>query len=170
MNRGSLGAREMNMQLQQLLNPHQVNEPMIERFGWQFRLRDKVIQTENDYDKEVFNGDIGQIIKIEPEERELTIRFDDRDVPYDFGELDEVSLAYAITIHKSQGSEFPAVVIPLAMQHYMLLQRNLVYTAITRGRKMVVLVGQKRAFASAVRNDNVGQRFSALYNRLLTGR
>ncbi len=169
MNRGSLGAREMNMQLQQLLNPHRVNEPTIERFGWQFRLRDKVIQTENDYDKEVFNGDIGQIVKIEPEEQELTIRFDDRDVPYDFGELDEVSLAYAITIHKSQGSEFPAVVIPLAMQHYMLLQRNLVYTAITRGRKMVVLVGQKRAFASAVRNDNIGQRFSALYNRLLSG-
>jgi exodeoxyribonuclease V alpha subunit len=169
MNRGSLGAREMNMQLQQLLNPHQVDEPMIERFGWQFRLRDKVIQTENDYDKEVFNGDIGQIVKIKLEERELTIRFDDRDVPYDFGELDEVSLAYAITIHKSQGSEFPAVVIPLAMQHYMLLQRNLVYTAITRGRKMVVLVGQKRAFASAVRNDNIGQRFSALYNRLLSG-
>ena len=169
MNRGSLGAREMNMQLQQLLNPHRANEPTIERFGWQFRLRDKVIQTENDYDKEVFNGDIGQIVKIEREEQELTIRFDDRDVPYDFGELDEVSLAYAITIHKSQGSEFPAVVIPVAMQHYMLLQRNLVYTAITRGRKMVVLVGQKRAFASAVRNDNVGQRFSALYNRLLTG-
>ena len=129
-----------------------------------------MIQTENDYDKEVFNGDIGQIVKIKLEERELTIRFDDRDVPYDFGELDEVSLAYAITIHKSQGSEFPAVVIPLAMQHYMLLQRNLVYTAITRARKMVVLVGQKRAFASAVHNDNIGQRFSALYNRLLTGR
>jgi exodeoxyribonuclease V alpha subunit len=129
-----------------------------------------VIQTENDYDKEVFNGDIGQIVKIEPDEREVTIRFDDRDVPYDFGELDEVSLAYAITIHKSQGSEFPAVVIPLAMQHYMLLQRNLVYTAITRARKMVVLVGQKRAFASAVHNDNIGQRISALYNRLLTGR
>jgi exodeoxyribonuclease V alpha subunit len=170
MNRGSLGAREMNTQLQQLLNPHRVNEPAVERFGWQFRLRDKVIQTENDYDKEVFNGDIGQIVKIEPDEREVTIRFDDRDVPYDFGELDEVSLAYAITIHKSQGSEFPAVVIPLAMQHYMLLQRNLVYTAITRARKMVVLVGQKRAFASAVHNDNIGQRFSALYNRLLTGR
>ena len=167
MNRGSLGAREMNMLLQQRLNPHRDDEPMVERFGWQFRLRDKVIQTENDYDKEVFNGDIGQIVKIQPEERELTIRFDDRDVPYDFGELDDVSLAYAITIHKSQGSEFPAVIVPLAMQHYMLLQRNLVYTAITRGRKMVVLVGQKRALASAVGNDNIGERFSALYNRLL---
>jgi exodeoxyribonuclease V alpha subunit len=170
MNRGSLGAREMNMLLQQRLNPRRDDEPTVERFGWQFRLRDKVIQTENDYDKEVFNGDVGQIVKIQPEERELTIRFDDRDVPYDFNELDEVSLAYAITIHKSQGSEFSAVVIPVAMQHYVLLQRNLVYTAITRGRKLVVLVGQKRAFASAVRNDNIGERFSALYNRLLTGR
>src|ERR1700704_4585555 len=167
MNRGNLGRRGMNVFWQDGLNPRQGDEPVVERFGWQFRLRDKVIQTENNYDKEVFNGDIGQIIKIEPEERELTIRFDDRDVPYDFGELDEVSLAYAITIHKSQGSEFPAVVIPLAMQHYMLLQRNLVYTAITRGRKMVVLVGQKRAFASAVRNDNIGQRFSGLYDRLV---
>lgn len=170
MNRGSLGARELNMLLQQRLNPCRDREPTVERFGWQFRLRDKVIQTENDYDKEVFNGDIGQIVKIQPEERELAVRFDDRDVPYDFDELDEVSLAYAITIHKSQGSEFPAVVIPLALQHYVLLQRNLVYTAITRGRQMVVLVGQKRALASAVRNDNIGQRFSALYDRLLARR
>jgi exodeoxyribonuclease V alpha subunit len=170
MNRGSLGARELNLLLQDRLNPCRDGEPTVERFGWQFRLRDKVIQTENDYDKEVFNGDIGQIVKIQPEERELAIRFDDRDVPYDFGELDEVSLAYAITIHKSQGSEFPAVVIPLALQHYVLLQRNLVYTAITRGRQMVLLVGQKRALASAVRNDNIGQRFSALYNRLVTAR
>jgi exodeoxyribonuclease V alpha subunit len=170
MNRGSLGARELNMLLQERLNPCREGEPTVERFGWQFRLRDKVIQTENDYEKEVFNGDIGQIVKIQPEERELAIRFDDREVPYDFGELDEVSLAYAITIHKSQGSEFPAVVIPLALQHYVLLQRNLVYTAITRGRQLVVLVGQKRALASAVRNDNIGQRFSALYNRLLAAR
>jgi exodeoxyribonuclease V alpha subunit len=167
MNRGSLGAREMNLHLQQRLNPPRDGEPTVEGFGWQFRLRDKVIQTENDYDKEVFNGDIGQIVKIQPEEQELTVRFDDRDVPYEFGELDEISLAYAITIHKSQGSEFPAVVIPLAMQHYLLLQRNLVYTAITRGRKMVVLVGQKRALASAVRNDKIDERFSALYDRLL---
>jgi exodeoxyribonuclease V alpha subunit len=167
MNRGSLGAREMNMLLQQRLNPTRAGDPTVDRFGWHFRLRDKVIQTENDYDKEVFNGDIGQIVKIQSEEQELTVRFDGRDVPYDFGELDEISLAYAITIHKSQGSEFPAVVIPLAMQHYLLLQRNLVYTAITRGRQMVVLVGQKRALTNAVRNDNVDERFSALYDRLL---
>jgi len=128
MNRGSLGIRELNVRLQNELNPVRADEPMVEKFGWQFRVRDKVIQTENDYDKEVFNGDIGQIVKIDHVEREVTIRFDQREVPYDFGELDEIALAYAITIHKSQGSEFPVVVTPLAMQQYMLLQRNLVYS------------------------------------------
>jgi len=112
MNRGSLGIRELNVRLQNELNPARADEPVVEKFGWQFRPRDKVIQTENDYDKDVFNGDIGQITKIDPIEREITIRFDQREVVYDFGELDEVSLAYAITIHKSQGSEFPAVVTP----------------------------------------------------------
>ena len=106
----------MNVFLQDGLNPRRGDEPVVERFGWQFRLRDKVIQTENNYDKEVFNGDIGQVLSIDPEERELVIRFEERDVLYDFNELDELSLAYAITIHKSQGSEFPAVVVPLAMR------------------------------------------------------
>ena len=166
MNRGSLGARAMNVLLQEGLNPRRGDEAVVERFGWQFRLRDKVIQTENNYDKEVFNGDIGQVVRIDPEERELVIRFEEREVLYDFNELDEVSLAYAITIHKSQGSEFPAVVVPLAMQHYLLLQRNLVYTAVTRGRRLVALVGQKRALAIAVRNDRAAERFSGLYDRL----
>jgi len=166
MNRGSLGIRELNVRLQAKLNPHKPEEPFVEKFGWQYRLRDKVIQTENDYDKEVFNGDIGQIVKIDPLERELVVKFDQREVEYDFGELDEVSLAYAITIHKSQGSEFPVVVIPLAMQQYMLLQRNLVYTGITRGKKLVVLVGQKKALAMAVRNNRTEQRFSGLLARL----
>ena len=138
----------------------------MEKFGWQFRVRDKVIQTENNYDKEVFNGDIGQIVKIDPVEREVTVRFDQREVVYDFGELDEVSLAYAITIHKSQGSEFPAVVMPLAMQHYLLLQRNLVYTGVTRGKKLVVLIGQRKALAMAVRNNKTESRFSGLLTRL----
>src|SRR5260370_456884 len=142
-------------------------EPVVERFGWQLRLRDKVIQTENNYDKAVFNGDIGQVVSIDPEERELVIRFEERDVLYDFNELDELSLAYAITIHKSQGSEFPAVVVPLAMQHYLLLQRNLVYTAMTRGRRLVVLVGQRKALAIAARNDRAPERFSCLYDRLV---
>ncbi len=135
MNRGSLGIRELNLRLQTELNPARPEEPSVEKFGWQFRIRDKVIQTENDYDKDVFNGDIGQIVKIDPVEREVTIRFDQREVVYDFGELDEIALAYAITIHKSQGSEFPAVVMPLAMQQYLLLQRNLVYTGDHAGQE-----------------------------------
>ena len=138
----------------------------MEKFGWQFRVRDKVIQTENDYDKEVFNGDIGQILKIDPMEREVTVKFDQREVVYEFGELDEVSLAYAITIHKSQGSEFPVVVIPVAMQQYLLLQRNLLYTGVTRGKRLVVLVGQRKALATAVRNNRTEHRFSGLLARL----
>ena len=166
MNRGLLGTRELNLCLQTELNPARPEEPFIEKFGWQFRLRDKVIQTENNYDKEVFNGDIGQITAIDPWERQATIRFEQREVAYDFGELDEVSLAYAITIHKSQGSEFPVVVIPLATQHYLLLQRNLIYTGITRGKKLVLVIGQKKAFALAVQNNRTARRFSGLLARL----
>jgi exodeoxyribonuclease V alpha subunit len=166
MNRGSLGIRELNARLQEELNPRKRDEPFVEKFGWQFRIRDKVIQTENNYDKEVFNGDIGQILKIDPVDRELKVKFDQREVGYDFGELDELSLAYAITIHKSQGSEFPAVVIPLATQHYLLLQRNLVYTGITRGKQLVMLVGQPKALSLAVKNNRTEQRFSGLLARL----
>jgi exodeoxyribonuclease V alpha subunit len=162
-----LGIRELNLNLQTELNPPRPEEPMVEKFGWLFRVRDKVIQTENNYDKDVFNGDIGQIVKIDPVEREVTIKFDQRDVVYDFWELDEIALAYAITIHKSQGSEFPAVVIPVAMQQYMLLQRNLVYTGVTRGKKLVVLVGQKKALGMAVKNNKTEQRFSGLLSRLV---
>jgi exodeoxyribonuclease V alpha subunit len=140
---------------------------MVEKFGWQFRPRDKVIQTENDYEKDIFNGDIGQIVKFDLFEREVLIRFDQREGLYDFGELDEISLAYAITIHKSQGSEFPAIVTPLAMQQYMLLQRNLVYTGITRGKKLVVLIGQRKALALVVKNNRTENRFSGLLARML---
>ena len=166
MNRGSLGIRELNARLQAELNPIRPGEPAVDKFGWQFRVRDKVIQTENDYDKEVFNGDIGQVVRIDHFERELAVRFEAREVTYDFGELDELALAYAITIHKSQGSEFPAVVIPLATQHYLLLQRNLIYTAVTRGKRLVVLTGQSKALGLAVRNDRTVQRFSGLLARL----
>ena len=166
MNRGALGTRQMNAVLQERLNPPRPGEPFVERFGVQFRLRDKVIQTRNNYDKDVFNGDIGRIVKFDESEREAVIAFDGREVAYDFNELDEVALAYAITIHKSQGSEFPAVVIPLAMQHYLLLQRNLIYTGLTRGKQFVVLVGQKKALATAIRNDRAAERYSALYDRL----
>jgi len=166
MNRGSIGVRELNTALQKALNPVRPGEPAAERFGWRFQVRDKVIQTENDYKKEVFNGDIGTIEKIDPVEHEVSIRFDDRLVEYDYGELDQVSLAYAVTIHKSQGSEFPAVVIPMAMQHYMLLQRNLIYTGITRAKRLLVVIGQKKALGLAVRNDQARKRYSGLLSSL----
>jgi exodeoxyribonuclease V alpha subunit len=166
MNRGSIGVRELNTVLQRTLNPPRPAEPVAERFGWRFQVRDKVIQTENNYKKEVFNGDIGAIEKIDPVEQEVFVRYDDRLVTYDYGELDEVSLAYAITIHKAQGSEFPAVVIPVAMQHFMLLERNLIYTGITRARKFLVVFGQKKALGMAVRNDQSRKRYSGLLSSL----
>lgn len=166
MNRGTLGTRHLNSVLQEALNPRRADEPLVETFGSQFRLRDKVIQTRNNYDKDVFNGDIGRIAAINPEEREVTIHYDGREVLYDFGELDEIAHAFAITIHKSQGSEFPVVIIPVAMQHFLLLQRNLIYTGLTRGKRFVVIVGQKKALSLAVRNGQSTQRFSALQTRL----
>jgi exodeoxyribonuclease V alpha subunit len=169
MNRGSLGVRELNVRLQSALNPARPDEGAVEKFGSEYRVRDKVIQTQNNYDKEVFNGDIGQILRIDPLEREVTIRFEAREVVYDFGELDEIALAYAITIHKSQGSEFPAVVIPLAMQQYLLLERNLIYTGVTRGKRLVMVVGQPKALAAAVRNNETRRRYSGLLQRLQAG-
>ncbi|HEV7404558.1 MAG TPA: ATP-dependent RecD-like DNA helicase [Chthoniobacteraceae bacterium] len=166
MNRGSLGARELNAALQLALNPPRPGDATVEKFGVAFRPRDKVIQTVNNYDKEVFNGDIGQVRAIDPVERELVVRYDRREVTYDFNELDEIALAYAITIHKSQGSEFPVVVLPLAMQHYLLLQRNLLYTAVTRGKAFVVIVGQAKALEAAVRNATTKRRFGGLLSRL----
>jgi exodeoxyribonuclease V alpha subunit len=166
MNRGSLGVRELNTALQQVLNPPRPGQTSVEKFGWRFQIGDKIIQTENDYDKDVFNGDIGIVERIDSVEHEVTIRFDDRLVKYDFGELDEISLAYAITIHKSQGSEFLAVVIPLATQHYMLLQRNLIYTGITRGKRLLVLIGQRKALGIAVHNDRPQRRYSGLLTSL----
>ena len=162
MNRGSLGVRELNIALQRALNPVRPDESSVERFGWRFQTRDKVIQTENDYDKDVFNGDVGIVERVDLVERQVAVRFDDRVVKYDFGELDEISLAYAVTIHKSQGSEFPAVVIPVATQHYILLQRNLIYTGATRGKRLLVLVGQRKALGIAVRNDRPQKRYSGL--------
>ncbi len=170
MHRGSLGIRELNTALQAALNPPRADRPEIERFGTKFRVRDKVLQTRNDYDKEVFNGDIGRIVDIDPAERQVLIDFDGRRVVYDFGELDEIEPAYAISIHKSQGSEFPAVVIPLAMQHFLLLQRNLLYTGITRGRKLVVVAGQRKALATAVRQNDTRRRFGGLSVRLAAPR
>ena len=161
MNRGGLGARALNVDLQKALNPP-VDEVFIERFGFTYRVGDKVMQTDNDYDKDVFNGDIGYVRRIDPDAQALVIEFDDKPVEYQFGELDEVALAYAVSIHKSQGSEYPAVVIPMMMQHYMMLRRNLLYTGITRGRKLVVLVGQKQAVAIAVKGKVETRRWSKL--------
>jgi exodeoxyribonuclease V alpha subunit len=161
MNRGGLGARSLNIELQKRLNAYA--EPKVERFGLSFAPGDKVIQTVNNYDKEVFNGDIGTV---DLEEGALFVNYDGREVAYEFGELDEVSLAYAVSIHKSQGSEYPAVVIPLATQHYMLLERNLLYTGVTRGRKLVVIVGQPKALAIAVRTVRSVRRLTHLAGRL----
>jgi len=160
MNRGGVGARALNLELQAAMNP--AGERKVERFGWTFAPGDKVMQVENDYDKEVYNGDIGFVEDVDSEAGELTARFDDRIVSYGFGELDMLVPAYAVTIHKSQGSEYPAVVIPVMTQHYAMLQRNLLYTGITRGKKLVVLVGQKKAIAISVSNVLGRRRWSKL--------
>jgi exodeoxyribonuclease V alpha subunit len=165
MNRSVLGARNLNQVLQTALNPGD-GGPETQRFGWTFRLGDRVIQTENDYNRDVFNGDLGVIESINRIEQEMVVNFEGRQVAYDFGDLDEIALAYVLSIHKSQGSEFPCVVIPLHTQHYMMLQRNLLYTAVTRGKKLVVLVGTKKALGMAVRRQDTSQRFTALKKRL----
>lgn len=163
MQRGVVGAANLNQALQQALNPGEVG---LRRGGCLFKVRDKVMQIRNNYDKEVFNGDIGVIESVDLEERELAVRFDDRFVTYDVTELDELVLAYATTIHKSQGSEYPIVVIPVLMNHFVMLQRNLIYTGITRAKKILVLVGTKKALGYAVRNVTVSKRNTMLKERL----
>ncbi|MFZ1413293.1 MAG: ATP-dependent RecD-like DNA helicase [Defluviicoccus sp.] len=165
MNRGGLGARSLNIDLQKALNPP--SDLRVERFGSTYSVGDKVMQVENDYDKEVYNGDLGVIRNIDPDASEMVIEFDGRPVTYGFGELDEIVLAYATTIHKSQGSEYPAVVIPLTTQHYPMLQRNLLYTAVTRGKRLVVIVGQKKAMAIAVKGKQTRRRWSKLKEWLI---
>lgn len=162
MNRSGLGARSLNSVLQEALNGD--SHPKVSRFGWTFSPKDKVMQTMNNYDKDVFNGDIGTVVSIGDEQ--LLVDFEGQHVEYAFSELDELSLAYATTIHKSQGSEYPCVVIPLVMQHFTLLERNLLYTGVTRGKKMVVLIGQKKAVWMAVRNANSGRRLTGLIDRV----
>jgi exodeoxyribonuclease V alpha subunit len=168
MNRGGLGARSLNIDLQKALNPP--SELRVERFGSTYGIGDKVMQVENDYDKEVYNGDLGVVRGIDAEASEMVIEFDGRPVTYGFGELDEVVLAYATTIHKSQGSEYPAVVIPLTSQHYPMLQRNLLYTAVTRGKRLVVIVGQMKAMAIAVKGKQTRRRWSKLKEWLAADR
>ncbi len=165
MNRGVLGARNLNQVLQDKLNPPG-EQVTIERGGWTFREGDRVIQQENNYQRDVFNGDLGMIAGINRIDQEMKVNFEARQVTYDFADLDELALAYVLTIHKSQGSEYPCVVIPLHTQHYMMLQRNLLYTAVTRGKKLVLIVGSKRALSMAVRQQNRRQRCTALERRL----
>ncbi len=167
MNRGGVGARSLNIELQKVLNPP--GEIRVERFGSTYGPGDKVMQIENDYDKEVYNGDLGIVARIDMEAGDLVATFDGREVVYGFGELDELVLAYATTIHKAQGSEYPAVVIPVMTQHYTMLARNLLYTGVTRGKKLVVLVGQRKAIAIAVRNGGQRRRWSKLQEWLRLG-
>ena len=179
MARGGCGSRSLNIELQKLLNPDPAEQ--VERFGWRFAPGDKVMQIANDYEKEVFNGDFGTIDAIDADNSELSVLFlsseaggnaaaaGSRVVVYGWGELDHLVPAYACTIHKSQGSEYPAVVIPLLTQHYAMLQRNLVYTGLTRGKQLVVLVGQKKALAMAVKNHLGRRRYTKLAEWLAPG-
>lgn len=162
--RGHLGASNLNLELQALLNPA---GPSLAMFGTTFRVGDKVMQIVNNYDKNVFNGDMGIVSAIDELEKGLAVRVDDRQLLYQGGELDELVLSYAVTIHKSQGSEYPCVVIPLHTQHYPMMQRNLLYTGITRGRKLVVLVGNRKALAIAVKRVGADERLTSLGQRLL---
>ncbi len=163
MHKGQVGTANLNKELQNRLNPQ---KDSIVYGNTTFHFHDKVMQIRNNYDKNVFNGDIGRVMDINHETREVLIEFEGRRIAYDFTELDEVVLAYAVSVHKSQGSEYPAVIIPVLVQHYMLLQRNLIYTAVTRGRRLVILVGTKKALAIAVNNDKTQQRFTRLKSRL----
>jgi exodeoxyribonuclease V alpha subunit len=163
MHRGTIGAANLNDRLQRELNPGQ---DRITRGDRGFRIHDKVMQIKNNYDKTVFNGDIGKITRIDAFSQKVVIEFDEREVEYGYVELDEIVLAYAISVHKSQGSEYPVVVIPIHTQHYILLQRNLIYTAVTRGRKLVVMVGTPKALAIGVKNDKIRKRHTYLKYRL----
>jgi len=163
MHRGAAGAENLNMLLQQSVNPA---GRALRRSGTVYRVNDKVMQIRNNYEKDVFNGDIGRVVSVDEEEGELVVRFDDQTVPYQTADLEELAPAYAITVHKSQGNEYPAVILPVLTQHYLLLQRNLLYTAVTRGKKLVVLVGTRKALAIAVRNTKTQQRFTLLKHRL----
>jgi exodeoxyribonuclease V alpha subunit len=163
MHKGVVGAANLNRELQGRLNP---GKEGVEIGSTRFCVDDKVMQIRNNYDKGVFNGDTGRIIHVDDENREMAVDFDGRRIPYDFTEADELMLAYAVSVHKSQGSEYPVVIVPVVTQHYILLQRNLIYTAVTRGRCLVVLVGTKKALAIAIKNDRTQHRYTRLSFRL----
>ncbi|ABY29154.1 hypothetical protein ASF55_02080 [Methylobacterium sp. Leaf119] len=160
MQRGVLGARNLNHELQAVLNPNPTTS--VERFGWRFSLGDRVMKRQNDYDREVSNGDLGTVLRIDEEEGAVVVTFEGREVVYPYGELDTLVPAYATTIHKSQGSEYPAVVIPLTTGHWTMLARNLLYTAVMRGKQLVVLIGQRKAIGIAMRGGNMKPRWTKL--------
>jgi exodeoxyribonuclease V alpha subunit len=164
MHKGTVGVASLNTALQKELN---TRKEEIMRGGKVFKVGDKVIQLRNNYDKDVYNGDIGRVVNIDGETQEMIVDYDGRRVKYEFFELDEVVLAYAISVHKSQGSEYPVVIIPVLTQHYMLLQRNLLYTGITRGKKLVILIGTKKALAIAINNNKPQKRYTMLKERLM---
>ncbi|MFH1831545.1 MAG: ATP-dependent RecD-like DNA helicase [bacterium] len=168
MNRGTIGTQRINQELQMILNPEKPGEKTVSRFGQVYRIGDRVMQIRNNYEKFVFNGDMGKIKEIDQEDQKILIEFGERTLDYDFSELNELTLSYAISIHKSQGSEFDAVIIPIFMQHFILLQRNLIYTAITRAKKLCILVGQSKAIAMGIKNGKGVTRLTFLKEFLTT--
>jgi exodeoxyribonuclease V alpha subunit len=163
MHKGVIGASNLNGMLQKSLNPSQVQ---LMRGGRLYKRADKVMQIRNNYDKEVFNGDIGRISGIDFESQMVAVDFDGRLVEYDYSDLDELVLAYAVSVHKSQGSEYPVVVMPIHTSHYVLLQRNLIYTGVTRAKDLVIIVGTKRALSIGIRNDKTERRYTGLAAKL----
>ncbi len=163
MHKGLCGSENLNRELQATLNP---TGPAVQRFGRTYRVGDRVMQIRNNYDKDVFNGDLGRITRLDLVEQQMLVDVDGREVPYELTDMDELLPAYAISVHKSQGNEYPCVIVPVLTQHFVLLQRNLLYTAITRGKKLVILIGSKKALAIAVRNNKTAMRFSRLRDRL----
>jgi exodeoxyribonuclease V alpha subunit len=166
MYRSSTGVTVLNAKLQERLNPPSSKKEERKLAGTLFRLGDRVMQTRNNYDKDVYNGDLGYITGIDLENQTLAVRIDDRPIEYEWSEADELALAYAVSVHKAQGSEYPAIVLPLFTQHYLMLQRNLLYTAVTRAKQLVVLAGTRRALAMAVKNNKPSERYSGLKERL----
>jgi len=165
--RGEIGTRQLNIMLQQVLNPAKPGKAELSRGGSVLRVGDRVIQQVNDYQREVFNGDVGTVVSIDLEEQEVVIQFaDERAVSYDYADLSELSLAWAVTIHKSQGSEYPVVILPLYMQHYLLLSRNLLYTGLTRAKQLAIIVGPPKSIGFAVKRMLDRQRYTALADRL----
>jgi exodeoxyribonuclease V alpha subunit len=166
MTRGAIGTRNFNLVLQQLINPASPDKAEVFRRGMTFRVGDRVIQLKNDYKREVFNGDLGMVAAIDSVEQEVIIRFEGREVSYDYADLNEITLAWSITIHKSQGSEYPVVLLPIYMAHYVMLSRNLIYTGLTRAKKLAIVIGSHQAINMAIKQVNQQERYTRLKERL----